>query len=606
MNAIISVNSTKLKESAYVLHMIKELQKYCTVVFVCVNKDIEPIFLNEIKRINKFTKKYRSDIYINRWRDVIINDIGISALEKLDKLLLINDSIFGPLFPLNEIFESDISKYNDFWGITAHGKMMQKKKDGTEVVWPRFIQSYFVVFNNSILRSADFHNYIQELDGIRSFDQACERFEYTFADYFQKRGFRWDVYIDTKSRESSDTRNFESFILFDSYNLIKNYRMPFIPKYAFEIDHNIMQIYHAGDDLSRAIKYITENTEYDESLIYDNLLTRMNLEDISVRLNHNYIIQADANVIDYDLSTVAVFAYLFYEDLFEYSLQKLKEVPEPVDIVIGTDSEKKIEYLQELIIKLNIQNNVTIMLHQGLGRDLSALLITFKPLLLQYDTICFIHDKKSGQMPYVTVGESFNKNIWENLLENRKYIYGILNLFSKNRKLGFIYPPMVYHNLYFHTAIDPWTICFDETKRIADKIGVPIRIDREKEPVALGSAFWCKVNALKPLFEYEFESVDFPEEPMPVDGSFSHGMERIFPYIAQAQGYYSACVMTAQNAANHYKNYKEATKIILKEIDTFQGIDTATLLTTGISLHNSSFGRKKDVIKQKRRRWRRK
>lgn len=44
---------------------------------------------------------------------------------------------------------------------------------------------------------------------------------------------------------------------------------------------------------------------------------------------------------------------------------------------------------------------------------------------------------------------------------------------------------------------------------------------------------------------------------MPVDGTVSHGLERIYPYAAQSQGYYSGCVMNTdyaslQNTNLHY------------------------------------------------------
>ena len=56
------------------------------------------------------------------------------------RLILANDSVFAPLFPLEEMFVAMSARGMDFWGVT----------DSYEVAW--HLQSYFLVFESTALR----------------------------------------------------------------------------------------------------------------------------------------------------------------------------------------------------------------------------------------------------------------------------------------------------------------------------------------------------------------------------------------------------------------------------------------------------------------------
>lgn len=63
-----------------------------------------------------------------------------------------------------------------------------------------------------------------------------------------------------------------------------------------------------------------------------------------------------------------------------------------------------------------------------------------------------------------------------------------------------------------------------------------------------GSVFWFRVKALAPLFDHGWKHEDFPPEPLPQDGTISHAIERIYPFVAQGAGYYPAQAMSADYA----------------------------------------------------------
>ncbi len=596
--AVFSVNSEILSQSKYVIYLLQEIKRCCDKVVVCISSNAEKAFLQEIHQYAKEVYMYDTYIDINRWKDVLINKIPFKKLEELEEIVFLNDSVFGPLYPFREVFEKMEQRKLDFWGISVHGKMKKRYPSATEESWPRFIQTYFWAIRKEMFCNQAFLDFFITLPDFENYEEASEKFEFIFTETFERLGFKWEVLVDTREDENKDEKYFMSFILFDLYELVSKRKYPFIPKIAFEIDSTIMRNYHNGDDLYRTLKYISSNTNYNLDYIYESIIPKLNLQDLISRLNLNYVF-SDCSNIEISQKKYAVFAYLYYEDLFEYSISKIMNVPEYFDIYIATDTKEKSRKIWEGI-EPKRKNNVRLCRTNGRGRDLAALLIEFRPYVLNYEVICFVHDKKSSQMDYVTVGKCFNENLWENVLFGKNYIKQILKLFQDNKYLGFLTPPMIYHNLYYHTAIDAWTICFEKTQELAEKLGVEIHILKEKNPVSLGSTFWCRPLALKKLFDYDFQYEEFPKEPMDVDGTISHAIERIFPYIAQEAGFYTGIVMNEEAAAIHYNNYRETIALLMRELNHFAGVDAATVQTTIMSLQNLPVKKKKefDVIEK--------
>ena len=53
----------------------------------------------------------------------------------------------------------------------------------------------------------------------------------------------------------------------------------------------------------------------------------------------------------------------------------------------------------------------------------------------------------------------------------------------------------------------------------------------------IGTMFWARPAALKPLFDLGLGWDDYPEEPVPIDGTMLHALERLVPVIATHAGF---------------------------------------------------------------------
>lgn len=292
------------------------------------------------------------------------------------------------------------------------------------------------------------------------------------------------------------------------------------------------------------------------------------------------------------MKKIAVFSYLYFEDLFRESLGYISNTPAECDIYIATDTPEKIDNIESLCAEILPDHTVNIMLHGGNGRDIAALLVLFKEYCLKYDLFCFIHDKKSSQMKYESVGRDFNTHMWKSLLGCHQLVDGIISRFSEEKHLGLMVPSLVTHGEYFHTMIDGWTICYDGTVHLAKDLGLSVPIHGDKNPLSLGSAFWARTSSLQKLFDYPFTYDTFPGEPFPYDGSISHCIERIFPYVALDAGFYTGVVYPRDIAENTLLNQSHTINSILKRLDSIKLMDTASLKSTLKSLDSSAFARK--------------
>lgn len=285
---------------------------------------------------------------------------------------------------------------------------------------------------------------------------------------------------------------------------------------------------------------------------------------------------------------VILVAHLYYDDLWEYAFNYFKNIPDYIDILITTNSDDKKIFFEENISK-NLKNDCTVMKINPRGRDLASLLVASRNIIRYYDIFCFIHDKSYKSADYATESANFRDILWENNLASASYINSIIDEFDSNTSLGLIVPPRVYHGNYFYPYINNyWNDNFEVVLNLLKKMNINTPINKNYSPISIGTCFWARYDALKPLFDLNLKHEDFPNEPLPVDGTISHALERIFGYVAASEKYYSEFVITEDYARGNIFNLNYMMD------NTFQGVkpgitnrkSLATFLTFKFSLNN--------------------
>jgi lipopolysaccharide biosynthesis protein len=145
----------------------------------------------------------------------------------------------------------------------------------------------------------------------------------------------------------------------------------------------------------------------------------------------------------------------------------------------------------------------------------------------RYDVIGHFHGKRSPSLG--AIGESWREFLWQNLVGD---LYPMMDIvlaqFAAEPKLGLIFPEDPF--------LPGWAANFEIASGLARRMGIKGRLDPFFE-FPVGTMFWARPAALAPLFELEFGWDDYPEEPVPYDGTLLHALERILPFVARRAGY---------------------------------------------------------------------
>lgn len=566
----------------YVNFMLADLRKNCDELHVVSNGELTD---NGKKSLEKFADKVivRDNKGFDVWAyKTALEEIGYDNLGSYGEVIMMNFTIMGPVYPFREMFDSMNDRDLDFWGLTVFHEVPYDPFGTIKYGYiPLHLQSHFIAVRKPMLQSKEFVDYWKNMQMITCYGEAVGCHEAIFTKTFSDFGFKWDVYVDTREEAS------ESYcpIIMKPKYLVEEKRCPIFKRRSFFHDYVDVLAQTTGEPTYELFEYLKNNTDYDVNLIWDNILRVQNQADIKRNMHLTYIIPDDIRYSEKESGNkkVALVLHEYFEDLIPYCYNYALSMPEYADVYITTDSEKKKEKIEKEFSK-GPWNKVEVILIENRGRDVSALLVGTKKFIFDYDYVCFMHDKKVAQLDLGVKGEAFSYKCFENMLKSKEYVSNIIRKFDEEPKLGMLMPPPPNFAEYYPTmgAVE-WGINFEPTKKLMNELQLNVSIDKEKEPVApLGTMFWFRTEALRRLFECDWEYEDFPKEPNGLDGTLLHAIERIYPYVVQHEGYYPAWVMNAKYAAievdNQYFMLRELNKALFKVVGPNTHLETVNSL----------------------------
>jgi lipopolysaccharide biosynthesis protein len=224
---------------------------------------------------------------------------------------------------------------------------------------------------------------------------------------------------------------------------------------------------------------------------------------------------------------IAIHIHAYYPDLIDEFLQCMARNVSRCDLFVTTTRQKDLDDLSRSLAGYD-RGVVTISVIPNRGRDVRPFVTEYEWLSGKYDLIGHLHCKKTPQYS-AEVGRTWRQFLWQNLVGGD---YPMMDLiarhFEDDSALGLAFPD------------DPhlvgWTCNEAGAARLANKMGLPTDFPEAFE-FPVGTMFWCRPLALKPLFELTLSLDDYPLEPLPIDGTILHAIERLLPFIAQHQGY---------------------------------------------------------------------
>lgn len=163
----------------YVYYYLTEL---LTVVKKLVFVTVSDISYKDVERLQSLNVEVVKRENIGY--DFYSYKVGIERLNVslYDELIICNDSTFGPLFSMKDIFDRMKNKECDFWGIT----------DSMEIAY--HLQSYFIVFKKPILQSLSFLYFWDKLKILEDKNEIIKQYEVGISQVLLSQNYISQVY----------------------------------------------------------------------------------------------------------------------------------------------------------------------------------------------------------------------------------------------------------------------------------------------------------------------------------------------------------------------------------------------------------------------------
>ena len=113
----------------------------------------------------------------------------------------------------------------------------------------------------------------------------------------------------------------------------------------------------------------------------------------------------------------------------------------------------------------------------------------------------------------------------------------IIQRLSRDETIGLVFPD--------DPHILGWGRNLPYAASLAQRLGISELLPKTTFNFPVGSMFWARTAALRPLFELDLSWDDYPEEPVAYDGSVLHAIERILPFVAESSSFRSAVTHVA-------------------------------------------------------------
>ncbi|MCE1170946.1 MAG: glycosyltransferase [Azovibrio sp.] len=241
--------------------------------------------------------------------------------------------------------------------------------------------------------------------------------------------------------------------------------------------------------------------------------------------------------------SLAVMAHVYYPELFPQIAQALAHMPWPYDLYISVTSTEARETVLAQARNLPRRGELEVRIVPNRGRDIAPLLVEFRKELLRHQYVLHLHTKKSlysGQER-----QEWRSYLIDGLLGSERRIRQIFAMFARNNHVGIIYPDTFAGVPYWAHS---WLQNRGVALSLAARLGIDIRHIHYMD-APMGSMFWARIDALRPLLDLNLGYEDFPEERGQTDGTLQHAIERFFVLAANRNGYTQRVMLEAEQGA---------------------------------------------------------
>jgi Rhamnan synthesis protein F len=226
---------------------------------------------------------------------------------------------------------------------------------------------------------------------------------------------------------------------------------------------------------------------------------------------------------------VALHLHAFYPELVPGIVERLDCNASSPDLFISVATPKAAAEVRKALCGYR-GRLCDLQVTPNLGRDFGPLLTQFgQTLCSDYDIVGHVHTKKSVHVADRQIAEAWNIFLLENLIGGERggaMLDTILSAMELDSGIGLVFPD------------DPNVISWTENRRLAEDFATRMKLGDlpEQFNFPVGSMFWVRSSVLSRFVELDLAWGDYPPEPVPIDGTMVHAIERLFGVVPATMG----------------------------------------------------------------------
>ncbi len=228
----------------------------------------------------------------------------------------------------------------------------------------------------------------------------------------------------------------------------------------------------------------------------------------------------------------AIHGHFHYTDNIGEFLRALEASAARVDLFLTTTGEAAADRLRRAV-EPYASGAASVEVTPNAGRDIGPFIQLLGSGLQPYDVVGHVHGKRSiHTLDYdAEFGNRWRDFLWRQLIGPSTPVVDIvLAEFGRDPGLGLVFP----ENEQF--------IGWEKNRASAAALALRLKLESLPEHMEFpaGTMFWARPQALTALLRASFRPEDYPQEPLPDDGTMLHALERMLPIIVQHAGFHYA------------------------------------------------------------------
>lgn len=245
----------------YIRYMLQEMRKTVDSLILICNYKYAVFGLNDIQPyVDKIFYRENEGFDAGAYKDSLCQYLGWNVVSEYDELILVNDSFYGPVYPLEKLFKRMEEEDADYWGMTRcpEGELA----DGS--TYKPHIQSYFLALRKNILTNKEFQSYWEDMEYPASFMQTVKIFEIGINKLLRQLGFIGSAVMDLCPVQWNLNKNENPYLRYP-LELIRDAGIPILKRKSLSLSNK------GFESAIKALRFIKDECSYDVCLIENHL-----------------------------------------------------------------------------------------------------------------------------------------------------------------------------------------------------------------------------------------------------------------------------------------------------------------------------------------------